>query len=139
MPTTDPHPTARLLGVAPHLRVRDLTAAAAFYRDQLGFDHDRLWGNPPHGCLSTRDGLTLVLAQSDDPAKLKPAVPDDAGWDAYVWVSDVELLFAELKRKAVRVVYEPSVTLYDMKEFAVADPDGNVIAFGQHWSGKPAV
>lgn len=127
---------SKLLGIAPYLYVRDVAAAAAFYRDNLGFASDRFYGQPPSFCMARRDGLTIMLSQAEDPSAVRPNAADGAGWDAYVWVSDVEALFRELKAKDVRVVYEPSVTFYDVKEFAVADPDGYVIAFGQDWSGR---
>ena len=128
----------RLLGIAPYLFVRDVRASAAFYRDKLGFAEHRFWGDPPSLCMAKRDGLMIMLSQADDPAKVRPNDGDGAAWDAYVWASDVEAVFRELRSHGVQVVYEPSVTLYDVKEFAVADPDGYVLAFGQDWTGKGA-
>lgn len=128
--------SSKLLGIAPYLYVRDVAAAAAFYRDKLGFESDRFYGQPPSLCMARRDGLTILLSQAEDPAKVRPNAADGAAWDAYVWVSDVEPLFQELRAKDVAIVYEPSVTFYDVKEFAISDPDGYVIAFGQDRSGK---
>ena len=126
----------RLLGIAPYLFVRDVRASAAFYRDKLGFTDHRFWGDPPTLCMAKRDGLMIMLSQAEDPRKVSPNDGDGAAWDAYLWVSDVEAVFAELKGRGVTILYEPSVTLYEVKEFAIADPDGYVLAFGQDWSGQ---
>src|SRR5438067_1400610 len=41
---------ARFITVEPVLAVRDVAAAAAYYRDVLGFEDVWLWGEPPtHG------------------------------------------------------------------------------------------
>lgn len=53
-------------------------------------------------------------------------------WDAYVWVEGLDELFAEMKANGATIEYEPCIQEdYDMKEFAVRDPDGYVLAFGQ--------
>ena len=47
---------ARILSGAPVLLVRDVVAAATYFRDQLGFSFDRFWGEPPDFCMVARDG-----------------------------------------------------------------------------------
>jgi bleomycin resistance family protein len=37
--------------VAPYFIVDDVVAAANFYRDKLGFDYERFWGDPPCVCM----------------------------------------------------------------------------------------
>ena len=37
----------RLTASAPVLLVRDVVAAANHYRDAMGFDYERFWGDPP--------------------------------------------------------------------------------------------
>ena len=39
---------------APVLLVADVEAAANYYRDQLGFRYDQLWGDPPGFCILWR-------------------------------------------------------------------------------------
>jgi len=45
------------------------------------------------------------------------------------------VLYRELTSAGAAVVYEPTVQLYGMKEFAVRDPNGYVLGFGQQISG----
>ena len=42
---------ASIIGSAPILLVRDVVAAANYYRDQVGFTYDELWGEPPSFCI----------------------------------------------------------------------------------------
>ena len=126
-----------LAAAAPVLHVRDVVKASAYYRDALGFRYDKLWGDPPGFCVSERDGVTLMLNVPEDLSKFHVhAEADKKGWTVYVFVHDVEALFAELKSRGAEIAYGLVVREhYGMKEFAVKDPDGNVIAFGQDWPG----
>ena len=82
---------SKFLAVAPVLLVRDVAAAADYYRDQLGFSYDRLWGEPPNFCMVQRDGLTVMLGEMGSGATATPNWKVvDKMWDAYIWVDDVE-------------------------------------------------
>ena len=141
--STSPQPSepapggpAKLLRIAPYFFVRDVRRSAEWYRDTLGFAFDRFWGEPSNFCMVRRDGLTVMLCQAEDPTKIGPNAADGGAWDAYVWVADAESLFQEFSAKGAGVVYEPSVTFYNNREFAVKDLDGYVIAFGQDLDRK---
>jgi len=54
-----------------------------------------------------------------------------AVWDAYLWVNDAAGFHEELERRGARIKYQPVVRSYGVKEFAVLDPDGYQIAFGE--------
>jgi uncharacterized glyoxalase superfamily protein PhnB len=54
----------------------------------------------------------------------------------FSWVTDVEALFDELKGRGAAIVYTPVVQPYGMKEFAVRDPNGYVLGFGQEWPAR---
>jgi len=89
----------QIRAVAPVLLVRDVVAAADYYRDKLGFTHDRLWGEPPNFCMVERDGITVMLSQAPANANLLPhwQVVHQM-WNVYVWVEDVEALYAEFRQ-----------------------------------------
>ncbi|MBT3266129.1 hypothetical protein HN371_03195 [Candidatus Poribacteria bacterium] len=127
---------AKLSHVAPVLLVSDVQASAAYYRDKLGFTYEKFWGEPPSFVMMNRDGLTIMLAQhshDDGPGDTNPnarVTGHDDQWDAYIWVDDVNALFAEVKAAGAEIAKEPYETFYDMREFQVADPDGYQIGFG---------
>ncbi len=55
----------------------------------------------------------------------------DETFDAYVYVSNVDQLAEELRRKKADIVEGPVNRVYDMRELIVRDCNGYVIAFGQ--------
>ena len=55
---------------------------------------------------------------------------DDA-LDAYIWVDDVDGLFAELQQRQAEIVSPPQLRIYGMKELEVRDLDGYVLCFGE--------
>lgn len=52
--------------------------------------------------------------------------------------SDVEALHGELVLKGAIIVYPPIIQPYGMKEFAIRDPNGYVLGFGQTWPAGTA-
>jgi catechol 2,3-dioxygenase-like lactoylglutathione lyase family enzyme len=133
--TVKPHDTravAKILTGAPVLLVRDVVAAADYFRDKLGFAYDRLWGDPPDFCMVERDGNTVMLSQAPAHAELVPnwRVVDQM-WDVYFWVDDVDAIYAELQQRGATIDYELGLKPYGVKEFGVQDVDDHDIAFGQ--------
>lgn len=55
----------------------------------------------------------------------------DETFDAYVYVSNVDLLATELRAKKADIVEGPVNRVYDMRELVVRDCNGYVLAFGQ--------
>ncbi|QQE12637.1 bleomycin resistance protein [Planctomycetota bacterium] len=123
---------ARLLGVAPVLLVADVRAAAAHYRDKLGFNYDTFFGDPPDFCIIHRDGCSIMLSQTPDEKAIVPHYRVvDRMWDVYFWVDDVELIYRELETRNATIDYGLCMKSYGIKEFGVQDLDGYDIGFGQ--------
>jgi catechol 2,3-dioxygenase-like lactoylglutathione lyase family enzyme len=122
----------KITASAPVLLVRDVVAAADYFRDRLGFSYDRLWGNPPDFCMVERDGHAVMLSQAPADARLVPhwKVVHQM-WDVYFWVDDVEAMYDEIRRRGATIDYELGMKPYGVKEFGVQDLDDHDIAFGQ--------
>lgn len=117
---------------APYFLVPDVRLAAAYYRDVLGFSYDRLWGTPPSFCMVQRDQFVIMLRQTSNRAAILPnELFVHESWDAYFWIHDAESLFIEFHTQGAHFVYPPTVRDYGMKEFALRDLNGYVLAFGQ--------
>ena len=125
-------PTHSLKSVAPVLLVRDVVAAANYYRDQLGFTYDRFWGDPPGFCMVHRDGNVLMLSQAPADHTIKPHWQIvNSMWNAYFWVDDVEAFYQEFQERGANIDYHLGMKDYGVKEFGIQDLDGYDIAFGQ--------
>jgi len=124
----------RLKGVVPYFLVEDVFATAEFYRDVLGFTFGEFFGDPPSFTIVTRDEVRIMFRQTR-PAKTGVARPNrtvmDETFDAYVYVSNLHELAAELRTKQADIVEGPVSRVYRMRELLVRDCNGYVLAFGQ--------
>ena len=121
-----------LIGSSPYFFIRDLAASLDYYCDVLGFRRPHLWGEPPTFAMPDRDGFIFMLKQVEDVSTITPNETRGGLWDAYVWVRNVKGLFAEFEANGAEFAYELTHQHeYDNLEFAIRDPDGYVIAFGQ--------
>jgi catechol 2,3-dioxygenase-like lactoylglutathione lyase family enzyme len=123
----------QFIGSAPFFLVGDLQKSLDYYCDCLGFSRPKLWGTPPDFAMPSRDGFIFMLKQAKTSTYVSPNGKKDHYWDAYVWINDADALFGEYQQNGATIDYEICIqNEYDMKEFAIKDPDGYVIAFGQH-------
>jgi uncharacterized glyoxalase superfamily protein PhnB len=121
----------KITASAPVLLVRDVVASANYFRDCVGFNYDRFYGEPPHFCITNRDGHFLMLAQAD-PAQIVPYWKIvDKMWNAYFWVDDADALYEEMRAKGATMDYGPCTQPYGVREFGIQDLDGHDIGFGQ--------
>jgi predicted enzyme related to lactoylglutathione lyase len=124
--------SARLIGSAAILLVKDVVASANYYRDKVGFRYDQVWGEPPCFCILRRDGYHLMLRQVDDAKFIVPHYTAvENMWNVYFWVDDVEVLYREVKQRGAIIDYELCNQPYGCREFGIQDLDGYDIAFGQ--------
>jgi catechol 2,3-dioxygenase-like lactoylglutathione lyase family enzyme len=124
----------RMTRVVPYFLVEDVFATAEFYRDVLGFTFDEFFGDPPSFTMVERDDVRIMFRQIR-PARAGVARSNrtvmDETFDAYLYVSNVDQLAAELTAKKADIVEGPVDRIYDMRELLVRDCNGYVLAFGQ--------
>ena len=125
--------------VAPYFIVDDVVASANDYRDRLGFQYDRFWGEPPCFCMVSRNGVVIMLSQSETVGVIRPngrADPEakDA-WDAYVWVDDADALYAEFVSNGANIARGLCDQPYGCRDFDVLDFNGYRLCFGHDLGG----
>ena len=111
----------------PILPSRSLNDTLAFYR-QLGFEGSI----HPHGDYAILVRGTVELHFFSHP-ELRPA---ESSAMCYIRVSDVEKMYqsfalAKLPGKGIPRQDELEVKPWGMREFAIVDPDGNLLRIGQ--------
>ncbi len=122
---------AKIIGSAPILLVTDVVASANYYRDKLGFGHDRFWGEPPSFCILWRDHFHVMLSRVEDSKQIIPHYKViEKMWKIYFWADDVDTLYEEMKERGATIDYDPCDQPYGCREFGVQDLDGYDIAFG---------
>ena len=106
------------------LTVTDITASLAYYRDKLGFDLAFEYGKPTFyaGICSGKVTLHLMSASRTERKPGQGAVS--------IFVDNVDALHADLVKRGAKVIKAPANYDYGMRDFDVADLDGNTIVFG---------
>ena len=112
----------------PVLPSRSVEDTVAFYR-RLGFD-GRIWGDPHHYAILTRGTVEIHFFTH------RTLRPEESHAGCYVRVSDVD---AVSRAFATAVLPPAGIPRQDpvgdkpwgMREFAVVDPDGNLLRIGQ--------
>ena len=120
-----------LNGAATIFTVRDVDASLAYYRDQLGFSVTFQYGEPTYYVCLCRDEVAIHLRAAGG----KPSWIPGNGAIA-IFVRDVDALHAELVASGARVLQPPQDYPYGMRDFGVADLDGNQLTFGME--SRPA-
>ncbi len=106
------------------LTVKDIMESLAYYRDKLGFDVAFEYGKPIFyvGLCSGEVTLHLIAASQ---------TPRQPGHGAVsIIVDDVDALHADLMKRGAKVLKAPKDYDYGLRDFDVADLDGNMIFFG---------
>jgi len=119
--------------VVPILRVADIRLAVEFYCSMLGFAADFSYSTSPDGPAYagvSLDGHQVHLSTF--------AGDGSTGATAYLYVDDVDAIFATLLRAGLRTPGNPDSPVeetpvdqsWGMRELYVRDPDGNTLRFG---------
>ncbi len=108
---------------APLLLVPDVLATAAFYRRILGFKADAGAETPEYSVL-WRDNAAVHLAKGDQAP---------SGISIFFWVRDVEALYAEVTGRGAAIAVPIGTRPYRIRDFAIRDPNGVMMVFGQDW------
>jgi len=119
------HPSAvSLCGAATLFVVQDVLRSVEHYRDVLGFQTEFTYGEPTFYAGVERDDVVIHL-QTASETKRQP------GHGAvYVFVTEVDALYQELKSRGARTLNEPRDYPYGMRDFNINDIDGNQLCFG---------
>jgi hypothetical protein len=120
--------------VAPYFIVDDVVATANYYRDKLGFEYERFWGEPPRFCMVQRGGVVIMLKQLEQNGLTRPnhVADPEACWDAYVWIGNADVLHAEFASKGVKIARPICDQPYGCRDFDVEDCNGYRLCFGQN-------
>jgi catechol 2,3-dioxygenase-like lactoylglutathione lyase family enzyme len=120
-------------GAATIFTVRDLMASIAYYRDKMDFMVTFEYGEPPYYACLYHDEVSLHLRSASKNAEWV------AGNGAIaVFVDDVDALHADLVESGANVIKVPRDYAYGMRDFDVADPDGNQLTFGMETRARIA-
>jgi uncharacterized glyoxalase superfamily protein PhnB len=126
---------ARFQQINPHFVVRDVVEAAEYYRDVFGFKILGYYWDPPVFAMVGRDDVVIQFGRIDRGQTVAPnRTRRDEALDAYIWVNDLDALFAEMKQKSAKIVEEPKRQPWNCYEFWVEDAFGFRLVFSESMS-----
>jgi len=131
-------PAARLLMVSPEFIVPDVVKSAEYYRDTLGFKVLGFFLDPPVYAMVERDSVVIHFGKvaAEHQAAPNHTRRPSLGLDAYIWVSDLDALHAELKDRGARIIEGPVMRVYKCREMVIEDNCGFHLAFAQDTSAQ---
>lgn len=118
---------------APVFAVRDMALAIACYRDKIGFDIAFQWplassfenpANCPDYVILRLGNCELHLSKN---STVTPAI-------AYFFIDGIDDCYVTLAAANAPIAVPIATQPWDMREFEINDPDGNVLIFGEHTS-----
>jgi catechol 2,3-dioxygenase-like lactoylglutathione lyase family enzyme len=121
--------TVRLRAIAPQLLVDDLEAAIGYYRDRLGFSLDFSYAG--FYAAVSRDGVLVHLKCASKTQSDRAHRREHEHLDAYVAVSGVEALHAELRSRGARILKPLGARPWGHADFYVEDADGYILCFSE--------
>lgn len=119
----------RITGIAPQFLVDDLDRSIAYYRDRLGFSLDFIYED--FYASVSRDGFAIHLKCAPKLAADRAHRKQNEHLDAFIAVSGVRQLFAELQTRAANVIKPLEEQPWNAIDFYVEDPDGHILCFSE--------
>jgi hypothetical protein len=123
MAETTQETAPRVVSAAPVLCVTAIEPMVAYLVDKLGFAIQGKVGDPATWASLHRNGVELMLVCGNHPAPAQD-------WAAYLYVRNVDALYAEFVARGADVLGPPQDKPYNNREIEVRLPDGRVLAFG---------
>ena len=122
--------------IVPIFFTLDIPATLAYYKDKLGFECLSTWPNssehgddPPVYAIIARDQHAIHFRCAAPPTPNPNKYPEEL-IDAYLFVADVDALYAEYTARGVEVTRFLDHTPWNTREFVVKDCDGRLLVFG---------
>jgi uncharacterized glyoxalase superfamily protein PhnB len=118
-----------ILQIAPQFFTTDVAATLDYYKEKLGFDCVSTWQDPPVYAIVARDQHRIHFRCAEPPAANPDKYADEL-LDAYLFIEDVDALYAEFAARGVEFTRGLGNTPWQSREFVVKDCDGRLLAFG---------
>lgn len=122
--------------VAPTFPVADVARTVRWYQDHLDFQADTFPEHEPFVWAAIwRDDIEIMFLGVSEYEKpdLRPRRREGI-WDVYIRTTGLLELFGKLEGK-VEVLRTPKRQPYGLVEFAIRDPNGYIIVFGDDIEG----
>lgn len=122
-----PAPQPQLMDIIPTYPVENMQRSLDFYTNKLGFSIV-LQSGATYSAVGL-DMIQIGLALSKGTAKGPKS-------SSYVNMNNIDIFYNALTARGVKMARELKTQPSKMREFAVVDPDGNTLTFGEYTGPK---
>jgi uncharacterized glyoxalase superfamily protein PhnB len=112
----------RMNALVPMLQTNDMMGTRSWYEQVLGFRCVAAQGDG--WCRLERDDIAIMFMRIDHLG------PPHATATQYIYVDDVDALWNSIRQRCT-AEWGPEEMPYGLREFAVRDPNGYLLSFGQ--------
>lgn len=116
--------------LATQFVVDDVVKTAEYYRDVLGFEILGYFADPPVYAMAARGGVEMHFGKAGAEPQASSTELRRVGFDAYIWVDDIQGLYDELKTAGADIVEGPVKRVYESTEVVIKDCNGFTLVFG---------
>ena len=122
-------------GVQPVLPVSDVSRAARYFCDVLGFELDFIAGEPPSYARVKKGCSNGNEASWGDPIYIRLwqcNARETRQWRGEIVIhvgQDIDGLHAAYRKRGVEVIEPPVSQPWGLREFAIREPDGHLLRF----------
>jgi uncharacterized glyoxalase superfamily protein PhnB len=122
----------KLTGLRPMLETESLQETIEFYTSMLGFTCEGVYPNTenPYWASLRKDNVSIMFTARNDHSIFDKTLMTGS---LYFNTDEVDRIWEELKDKA-KIEYPIENFNYCMREFAIRDPNGYLLQFGQEIS-----
>lgn len=106
----------------PVVSTPDVRSTVDYYSRVLGFKEHFVFGDPPVYAGVERDGVLLYVTH--DPRMVALLRSSDLHPDVFLWVQDVDAVFADHRMRGAKIIEEVSDRPWDARQYVVEDPNG---------------
>ena len=93
------------------------------------------WLDPPVFAIVARDDIEIQFGKSDSGNVPSPNIARrQTALDAYMWVNDLDALYAELQSRGAKILEPPAMRVYKCYELLVEDNFGFRLCFSMDTS-----
>ncbi len=117
----------------PEIPVANIDVAASYYVNTLGFTLN--WGDEQGGIAGISRGACRLFLTNRSFREFYGNTGPLIFWLNLESKAEVDELFAEWRTAQAKIVSEPEDKPWKLREFLVADPDGNLLRvfYDFHW------
>jgi uncharacterized glyoxalase superfamily protein PhnB len=115
--------------IAPLFFTMNIPSTLAYYEAKLGFKCLGTWQDPPVYAIVGRDEQVIHFRCAEPPTANSNKYSDEL-LDAYIFVEDADLLYAEYAGRGVEFTRGLANMPWQSREFVVKDCDGRLLVFG---------